>query len=191
MLPFDEVAPGRAVIQNALHAISIEAHDFLDRAERLAIAFASEDAVPLHHVACPPQDENDHEGKKICRYGLRLLRDDTVRRWQSKVAAGKDRLSCAMSTKPFFIAKAKSKPLKTAQAIDVAARYFIYKLYEATNGQKGAWQVLREIKEAPATVARAVERGWVIVRYVDSGKSRVQRASLTDEGRRVARKGRA
>jgi hypothetical protein len=95
-----------------------------------------------------------------------------------------------MSTRPFFIANAKRKPSKTGQAIDVAARYFIYKLYEATNGQTGAWQLLREIKEAPATVARAVERGWVIVRREDSGKSRVQSASLTDEGRRVARKGR-
>jgi hypothetical protein len=89
MLPFDEGAAGRAMIQNALHPISIEAHDSVNRAECVPIAFASEDAVPLHHMAISSCGMGkDHEGKQIGREGLRLLRDDTVRRWQSKVAAG-------------------------------------------------------------------------------------------------------
>jgi len=92
-------------------------------------------------------------------------------------------------SKPFFIPNANSKPVRNAEAIDVAARYLAYKLYEATNGQLGAWHVLREIGETKATVARAVERGWVLVRQDDGHKVKLQSASLTDEGRRLARKG--
>jgi hypothetical protein len=62
-------------------------------------------------------------------------------------------------SKPFFIPNANSKPLRNAEAIDVAARYLAYKLYEATDRQPEAWHVLREIGETKATVARAVERG--------------------------------
>jgi hypothetical protein len=91
--------------------------------------------------------------------------------------------------KPFVIAKSKSKPLPTAGAIDVAARYFVYKLFEATNGQPMVWQALSEIGESPATVARAVERGWVLVRQDDGGRVKVRSGSLTDEGRRLGRKG--
>jgi hypothetical protein len=90
-------------------------------------------------------------------------------------------------SKPYFIAGTKSKPSRTAEVIDVAARYLVYKLYDATSGEAGAWQTLSKIGERPETVARAVERGWVIVGQRDGG--RVRSASLTDEGRRIARKG--
>jgi hypothetical protein len=90
-------------------------------------------------------------------------------------------------SKPFFIAGTKTKPPRTAEVIDVAARYLVYKLYDATSGEAGAWQNLSKIGERPETVARAVERGWVIVGQRDGG--RVRSASLTDEGRRIARKG--
>ena len=50
----------------------------------------------------------------------------------------------------------------TLNAIDVAARYFVYKLYEATDGQPMQWATLRGMDESRATVARAIERGWVI-----------------------------
>ena len=103
-------------------------------------------------------------------------------------AAASHMVSMAMP-KPFFIANAKSKPTRTSEAVDVAARHLAYKLYEATNGQPGAWQALGEIGERPATVARAVERGWVIVRQDIGGRAKVQSASLTDEGRRLALKG--
>jgi len=92
-------------------------------------------------------------------------------------------------SRPFVIAAAKSKPSRTAEASDIAARYLVYKVYDATNGEPGAWQVLGKIGELPETVARAVERGWLVVEQ-HSGKGKVKSAALTDEGRRVARKGR-
>ena len=51
------------------------------------------------------------------------------------------------------------------------------------------WVSLKEIDESPATIARAVERGWVILQ-ADGGKPLDRKAALTDEGRRLARKGR-
>jgi hypothetical protein len=92
-------------------------------------------------------------------------------------------------SRPFFIAPSNTKRPKAGEAIDVAGRYLVYKLYEATNGQPGAWHELRGLGEARATVARAVERGWMVVRQEDGGRVKVQSASLTDEGRRLARKG--
>jgi hypothetical protein len=84
----------------------------------------------------------------------------------------------------------KSKPPRTAEALDVAARYFLYKLYDATNRQPGAWQVLgKMIGESRETVSRAVERGWVVVRDEAVGKVKVRSGMLTEEGRQVARRG--
>jgi hypothetical protein len=89
----------------------------------------------------------------------------------------------------FHIPKGKSKAVKAGEGIDVAARYFVYKLYEATDRQPLQWQVLHGMDESRATVARAVERGWVILQDV-RGKPLDRKAALTDEGRRLARKGR-
>jgi hypothetical protein len=84
----------------------------------------------------------------------------------------------------------KSKPPRAAEALDVAARYFLYKLYDATNRQAGGWQVLgKMIGESRETIARAVELGWVVVRDEAVGKVKVRSGMLTDEGRRVARNG--
>ena len=77
----------------------------------------------------------------------------------------------------------------TLNAIDVAARYFVYKLYEATDGQPMQWQLLHGMGESAATISRAVERGWVVLQDV-KGKPLDRKAALTDEGRRLARKGR-
>jgi hypothetical protein len=93
-----------------------------------------------------------------------------------------------MPNKPFFSPTSKSKPRRTEEAVDVAARYFVYELYDATSGHAGAWKVLREKGQVQATVARAVERGWAIVREDGKGKSKVRSASLTDDGRRIALK---
>jgi hypothetical protein len=92
-----------------------------------------------------------------------------------------------MAIGTFYIPKAKV--IKTRDALDVAARYFVYKLYEATDGRPMQWATLRGINELRATIARAVERGWVILQDV-RGKPLDRRAALTDEGRRLARKGR-
>jgi hypothetical protein len=72
-----------------------------------------------------------------------------------------------MANRTFNIPKSKSTPkrVKTADTIDVAARYFVYKLYEATDGQPKVWGALRGMGELRTTIARAVERGWVIRRH--------------------------
>jgi hypothetical protein len=89
----------------------------------------------------------------------------------------------------FYIPKGKpkAKVIKTRNGTDVAARYFVYKLYEATDGRPMQWGMLRGMDESRTTIARAVERGWVILQ---GGKSLERKAALTDEGRRLARKGR-
>ena len=93
-----------------------------------------------------------------------------------------------MPNKPFFTPTTQAKPRRTGEAADVAARYFVYELYDATSGQAGAWKVLREKGQVQATVARAVERGWAIVREDGQGNRKVRTASLTDDGRRMALK---
>jgi hypothetical protein len=85
--------------------------------------------------------------------------------------------------------KDQSKVIKTRDGTDVAARYFVYKLYEATDRQPLQWQLLHGMGESAATISRAVERGWVILGGT-SGKPLERKAVLTDEGRRLARKGR-
>jgi hypothetical protein len=84
--------------------------------------------------------------------------------------------------------KRQSKVIKTRDGTDVAARYFVYKLYEATDRQPMQWQVLSGIGESAATISRAVERGWVILQDV-RGRPLDRKAALTDEGRRLVRKG--
>ena len=81
----------------------------------------------------------------------------------------------------------KPKVMNTLEAIDVAARYFVYKLYEATDGQPMQWRVLLGMGKSAATISRAVERGWVILQGV-GGKPLDRKAALTDEGRRLARR---
>jgi hypothetical protein len=91
-------------------------------------------------------------------------------------------------SKPFFVAKAKNKPPRAADAVDIAARYLLYKLYDATRGHPDAWQALGSIGEQPEAVARAVERGWLIIRDDHVGRIKVRSGLLTEEGRRLARK---
>jgi hypothetical protein len=87
-------------------------------------------------------------------------------------------------SKPFFAPSAKSKPSRPVEAVDIAARHLVYKLYEATDGVLGAWHALGKISERRTTVVRAVERNWVLVREDGPARS----ASLTSEGRLLARK---
>jgi hypothetical protein len=90
----------------------------------------------------------------------------------------------------FHIPKGRPKAVKAGDGIDVAARYFVYKLYEATDGQPMHSQLLLGMGESAATISRAVERGWVILEDA-RGRPLGRRAALTDEGRRLARKGRS
>ncbi len=92
-------------------------------------------------------------------------------------------------SKPFIIRSAKSKPARTSEAVDIAARYFVYRLFDATGGNLASWQPVRAFREAAATVSRAAERGWVIVRDEVAGRATQPCAALTEEGRLLARKG--
>jgi hypothetical protein len=94
-----------------------------------------------------------------------------------------------MVSKTFNIFASKAQPRATRDALDVAARYFIYKLYDATRREPMQWASLQGIDEAPATIARAVELGWVVLLPRAGGKLLKREAALTDEGRRIARKG--
>ena len=86
-------------------------------------------------------------------------------------------------------AKGRAQVIKIRHGTEVAARYIVYKLYEATDRQPMQWRVLHGLGESAATISRAVERGWVILQDV-RGKPLDRKVSLTDEGRRLARKGR-
>ena len=96
-----------------------------------------------------------------------------------------------MANRTFNIAQPKGTPKAAmiADTTEIAARNVVYKLLDATVGQPMRWATLRGIGELRATVERAVERGWVILEGA-SGKPLERKAALTDEGRRLARKGR-
>jgi hypothetical protein len=91
-------------------------------------------------------------------------------------------------SKPFFTRSTKSKPLKPGEALDVAARYLVYKLYDASRGNAVLWQPVHALGEAAATVSRAVDLGWATVRDEGTGKARQRCAALTEEGRLMARR---
>jgi hypothetical protein len=97
--------------------------------------------------------------------------------------------STTMAIGTFNVRTTKARVVKTGDGTDVAARYFVYKLYEATDGQPMHWQILHGMGESAATIAWAVERGWVVLQGV-GGKPLERKAALTNEGRRLARKGR-
>jgi hypothetical protein len=83
----------------------------------------------------------------------------------------------------------EARPTKILDATEVAARLFVYKLYDIADGQPMQWSVLHGMGESAATISRAVERGWVILEDA-RGKPLDRRAALTAHGRRLARKGR-
>lgn len=86
------------------------------------------------------------------------------------------------------IRPARSKA-RTSEALDVAARYFVYKLFDATRGSSSPWAAVGVLGEVAATVNRAVEREWVVIRHDGKGRAMELWASLTEQGRALARKG--
>ena len=91
--------------------------------------------------------------------------------------------------KPVVIPRAKSQTSRTTgEAIDIAARFFVYRLFDATGGNLALWHPVRLFREAEATISRAVERGWVIIRDEVVGKAKQRSAALTEQGRLLARK---
>jgi hypothetical protein len=86
--------------------------------------------------------------------------------------------------------KNTSKVTKILDAIDVAAKYFVYKLYDAARRDRIQWVPFKGIDESQATIERAVERGWAVLRRRPAAGPRQREAALTEEGRRLARMGR-
>ena len=76
---------------------------------------------------------------------------------------------------------------KILDAIDVAAKYFVYKLYDATRRDRIQWVPLKGIDETQAAIERAVERGWAVLQRQQGASLCQSDAALTDEGWRLAR----
>lgn len=91
--------------------------------------------------------------------------------------------------KPFTFLDSKNKARKPREAVDIAARYLVYKLHVPDRSLGvSSWQLLSILNETAATIDRAVEHGWVILRDEGQGKMRKRYAALTEEGRMLARK---
>jgi hypothetical protein len=91
-------------------------------------------------------------------------------------------------TTPFNAPAAKRRPkvIKIRDGTDVAARYLVYRLYDATGGQPMQWHVLHGMGESAVPFpGRLSEAGSFLMR-----PSRRRKAALTGEGRRLARRGR-
>jgi hypothetical protein len=94
----------------------------------------------------------------------------------------------SMSAKPPVMPRSTRPTSKAADPLDIAARYLVYKLYVPRSALTESWHPLSTLGEAAATVRRAVERGWVILRDEGEGRTKERYATLTDDGRQVARK---
>jgi hypothetical protein len=94
-----------------------------------------------------------------------------------------------MANKTFnsFGSTAKPKVVVTRDARYVAAKYFVYKLDDVMRRDETQWVPLKGIDETNATIERAVELGWAVIR---GASPRQSEAALTEEGRRRARIGR-
>ena len=84
--------------------------------------------------------------------------------------------------------KGRARIIRMRDGTEVAARHFVYKLYDTTGGNAKQWKALHGMGESAATISRAVERGWVVLQEGER-KPLDRKAALTDEGRRLARKG--
>ena len=94
-----------------------------------------------------------------------------------------------MANRTFNIPRRKdpSKVTKILDAIDIAAKYFVYKLYDATRRDPIQWVPLKGIDETQAAIERAVERGWAVLQRQQGASLCQSDAALTDEGWRLAR----
>ena len=83
----------------------------------------------------------------------------------------------------------KGKLKRTTDVVDIAARYLVYKVFDAISGTPETWRPLGDIDEKIEILTRAVERGWVMVlEHQQEGRPTVRVVALTDEGRRMARR---
>jgi hypothetical protein len=96
-------------------------------------------------------------------------------------------MSNVPSSRPIAVPKKRATTNRAETGLDVAARYFVYKLYDDAGGRRMQWQVLYGMGESATSIARAVERGWVVIQEA-AGKPLERRAALTDEGQRLGRR---
>ena len=83
----------------------------------------------------------------------------------------------------------EGRPRRPTEAVDIAARYLVYKIFDAISGTPETWRPLGDIDEKIEILTRAVERGWAMVlEHQQEGRPTVRVVALTDEGRRMARR---
>ena len=87
-----------------------------------------------------------------------------------------------MANRTFNIPKSKGKCFKTVDAIGVAARYFVYKLYDATRRDQVQWVPLKGIDESQVTIERAVGIQLGSPSTAARRLSTPSEAALTDRG---------
>jgi hypothetical protein len=96
-----------------------------------------------------------------------------------------------MSFKPRIVVPRRAKPPQTAEALDIAARYLVYKLYVPRSAATEPSRPLSTLGEAATTVARAVPSGRVWLgdpARRRAGKDKRALRSVDHAGRQVARK---
>jgi hypothetical protein len=83
-----------------------------------------------------------------------------------------------MTNRAFNIPRSKdpSKVNKILDAIDIAAKYFVYKLYDATRRDRVQWIPLKGIDKSQATIERAVQRGWAVLQHRTGASLRLSEA---------------
>ena len=70
---------------------------------------------------------------------------------------------CAARIQALTVRSILAKMPETSNAIDVAARYLVYKLYDVTGGHPNRLLPVAETGEAKEVILKAVERGWVVI----------------------------
>ena len=73
----------------------------------------------------------------------------------------------------------EGRPRRPTEAVDIAARYLVYKVFDAISGTPETWRPLLELDEKMETLARAVERGCLFVRRTREASDKMQSAALT------------
>ena len=74
----------------------------------------------------------------------------------------------------FHIPKAKAKVVKARDGADVAARYFVYKLYEATGGYPMQSAALYGIGESATTIPGRLSAEWSFSRGASRWNGRLR-----------------
>jgi hypothetical protein len=77
-------------------------------------------------------------------------------------------LQCPVSS------KRRAKVIKIRDGTEVAARHFVYKLYDTTGGEAKQWQLLHGMEELAVTISRAVSVDGSSSRGASRGNGRLR-----------------